>query len=61
MDLRKRLQETLGDTYFIDRELGTPGMSRVFLAQEMALQRTVGEVYDDQILDKVFKEFCLGK
>ncbi|MBL7544608.1 MAG: tRNA uridine-5-carboxymethylaminomethyl(34) synthesis GTPase MnmE [Bdellovibrionaceae bacterium] len=27
----------------------------------MALQRTVGEVYDDQILDKVFKEFCLGK
>ena len=41
MDLRKRLQETLGDTYFIDRELGTPGMSRVFLAQEMALQRTV--------------------
>jgi tRNA modification GTPase len=27
----------------------------------MALQRVVGEVYDDQILDKVFKEFCLGK
>lgn len=27
----------------------------------MALQRTLGEVYDDQILDKVFKEFCLGK
>ncbi len=27
----------------------------------MSLQRVVGEVYDDQILDKIFKEFCLGK
>jgi tRNA modification GTPase len=27
----------------------------------LAIQRTVGDVYDDQILDRVFKEFCLGK
>lgn len=27
----------------------------------IALQKTVGVVYDDQIMDRVFKEFCLGK
>lgn len=27
----------------------------------MAIQKTLGHVYDDQILDRVFKEFCLGK
>ena len=41
MDLKKRLQDALGETYLFDRELGTPGMSRVFLAQDIALQRTV--------------------
>ncbi len=25
------------------------------------LQSMIGEVYDDQVLDRVFKEFCLGK
>ncbi len=27
----------------------------------LAVQNILGIVYDDQILDKVFKEFCLGK
>jgi tRNA modification GTPase len=27
----------------------------------ISLQRILGHVYDDQILDRVFKEFCLGK
>lgn len=27
----------------------------------VALQKIVGIVYDDQIMDRVFKEFCLGK
>lgn len=27
----------------------------------VALQKIVGVVYDDQIMDRVFKEFCLGK
>ena len=27
----------------------------------MALQKILGQVYDDQIMDRVFKEFCLGK
>jgi len=41
MDLKKRLQDGLGQTYFLDRELGEPGMSRVFLAQEVGLGRKV--------------------
>jgi eukaryotic-like serine/threonine-protein kinase len=41
MDLKKRLQDALGQTYFFDRELGSAGMSRVFLAHEMALRRKV--------------------
>ena len=40
-DLRKRLQASLGNAYTLDRELGGGGMSRVFVATETALGRTV--------------------
>ncbi len=39
--LRERLQQVLGATYTIDRELSGGGMSRVFLAEERALGRRV--------------------
>jgi len=41
MDLRDRLQSTLGTAYSVERELGGGGMSRVFLAEETALGRKV--------------------
>jgi serine/threonine-protein kinase len=41
VELGARLQAALGDTYTIERELGGGGMSRVFLAREHALGRTV--------------------
>ena len=40
-DLQSRLASALGGTYRIDRELGGGGMSRVFLAEEVALTRQV--------------------
>ena len=40
-DLPQQLQAALGDGYQIERELGGAGMSRVFAAQETALQRRV--------------------
>lgn len=40
-ELSFRLQAALGDGYSIERELGGAGMSRVFAAQEKALQRRV--------------------
>jgi eukaryotic-like serine/threonine-protein kinase len=40
-DLREQLQSTLGSAYALERELGGGGMSRVFVATEMALARKV--------------------
>jgi serine/threonine-protein kinase len=40
-DLREQLQQMLGATYTLDRELGGGGMSRVFIATESALGRQV--------------------
>ena len=39
--LRDQLQETLGGSYTLERELGGGGMSRVFVAQESRLKRQV--------------------
>ena len=41
MELRDRLQSTLGSAYSVERELGGGGMSRVFLARELSLGRNV--------------------
>ena len=40
-DLAERLQTSLGSSYTIVRELGGGGMSRVFLADDKALERSV--------------------
>ncbi len=40
-ELLEYLDETLGDAYVLERELGGGGMSRVFLAEERALGRRV--------------------
>jgi tetratricopeptide (TPR) repeat protein len=41
MELRDQLQQALGSTYAVERELGGGGMSRVFAATETALGRKV--------------------
>jgi hypothetical protein len=40
-DLRDQLQGTLSGHYTLERELGGGGMSRVFVAEETALDRKV--------------------
>lgn len=40
-ELRAQLQTALGATYTIERELGGGGMSRVFLANEISLDRKI--------------------
>ncbi len=40
-DIREQLQQTLGNAYTLERELGGGGMSRVFVAEENALERKV--------------------
>ena len=39
--LRDRLQSSLGDAYALERELGGGGMSRVFVAEDVALGRRI--------------------
>ena len=39
--LSAALQRTLGDTFCVDRELGGGGMSRVFVARDLTLQRDI--------------------
>src|SRR5678815_5884870 len=41
MNLRDELQQTLGNAYTLERELGGGGMSRVFVADEARLRRKV--------------------
>src|SRR6266581_299462 len=41
VDLRDQLQHTLGSAYTLERELGGGGMSRVFVATETRLKRSV--------------------
>src|SRR5687767_10122906 len=41
MDLRDQLQQALGMSFVVQRELGGGGMSRVFVAHEVALDRRV--------------------
>ncbi|MBA2291829.1 MAG: serine/threonine protein kinase, partial [Gemmatimonadales bacterium] len=41
MDLRTQLQQHLGQSFVVERELGGGGMSRVFLAEEVRLARKV--------------------
>lgn len=51
MELRDRLQSTLGDAYSVERELGGGGMSHVFLARETALGRNVVvKVLGDEVI-----------
>jgi serine/threonine-protein kinase len=40
-DLRAQLEQDLGASFIFERELGGGGMSRVFLATERALGRSV--------------------
>ena len=40
-DLATTLQQTLGDAFRVDRELGGGGMSRVFVAHDLSLDRDV--------------------
>jgi serine/threonine-protein kinase len=40
-DLKEQLQQTLGSSYTLERELGGGGMSRVFVAEELSLGRKV--------------------
>jgi serine/threonine-protein kinase len=56
-ELRDQLQISLGTAYAVERELGGGGMSRVFVAEELALgRRVVIKVLPDEIAHAVSVE-----
>ncbi len=45
----------------LEKNIGAEFVAMYLKEALISLQRILGHVYDDQILDRVFKEFCLGK
>lgn len=45
----------------LNSDIGTEFIAQTLKEALLAVQKTLGHVYDDQILDRIFKEFCLGK
>ena len=45
----------------LEGNLGAEFVAMYLKESLVALQKTIGVIYDDQIMDRVFKEFCLGK
>ena len=65
-DLLESLQASLGTAYTLERELGGGGMSRVFVARETALGRSVvikvlpGEMAGQVSMDRFMREIALA-
>ena len=45
----------------LEQDIGAEFVAMFLKEALISLQKILGRVYDDQILDRVFKEFCLGK
>lgn len=45
----------------LEKDLGSEFVAQTLKAALISLQKILGRVFDDQIMDRVFKEFCLGK
>ncbi|MFZ3230110.1 MAG: tRNA uridine-5-carboxymethylaminomethyl(34) synthesis GTPase MnmE [Pseudobdellovibrio sp.] len=45
----------------LQKNMGAEFIAMFLKDSLMSIQRILGHVYDDQIMDRVFKEFCIGK
>ena len=45
----------------LEKNMGAEFVAMYLKESLLAIQRILGHVFDDQIMDRVFKEFCLGK
>ncbi|MGZ3724962.1 MAG: tRNA uridine-5-carboxymethylaminomethyl(34) synthesis GTPase MnmE [Pseudobdellovibrio sp.] len=45
----------------LESNMGAEFIAMYLKESLISLQKILGQVYDDQIMDRVFKEFCLGK
>jgi tRNA modification GTPase len=45
----------------LQKDMGAEFIAMYLKDSLMSIQRILGHVFDDQIMDRVFKEFCIGK
>lgn len=60
-NLNKALENTQRARSVVQVGLGDEFLALEFKEALIAIQETLGKRFDDQIMDRVFKEFCIGK
>lgn len=52
------IEQSIGE---LENDMGSEFVAQTLKNALLALQKILGRYFDDQIMDRVFKEFCLGK
>ncbi|KYG70864.1 tRNA modification GTPase [Bdellovibrio bacteriovorus] len=60
-NLSRALENTKRAKSVVEDGLGEEFLALEFKEALIAIQETLGKRFDDQIMDRVFKEFCIGK
>ncbi|MNL57903.1 tRNA modification GTPase TrmE [compost metagenome] len=60
-NLTRALENTIRSQMIVEKGLGSEFLSLELKESLIAIHETLGKRFDDQIMDRVFKEFCLGK
>lgn len=60
-NLTRALENTTRSKSLVDQGMGSEFLALELKEALIAIQETLGKRFDDQIMDRVFKEFCIGK
>jgi tRNA modification GTPase len=60
-NLSRALENTRRSKDVVRQKLGLEFLALEFKEALLAIHETLGKRFDDQIMDRVFKEFCIGK
>ncbi|WP_374031623.1 hypothetical protein [Bdellovibrio bacteriovorus] len=60
-NLSRALENTQRSQSVVAQGLGAEFLALEFKEALIAIHETLGKRFDDQIMDRVFKEFCIGK
>ena len=60
-NLVRALENTQRSQTLVDQGMGSEFLALELKESLIAIHETLGKRFDDQIMDRVFKEFCIGK
>ena len=60
-NLQRALENTQRSQAVVDQGMGSEFLALELKESLIAIHETLGKRFDDQIMDRVFKEFCIGK